>query len=39
MDGSLCVSSKDIFRDTLLRVTTDGGCKVYRQNYPGSFLR
>ena len=25
------------FRDTLLRVTTDGGCKVSRQNYRRSF--
>ena len=26
-------------RDTLLRVRTDGVCKVYRQNYPGNFLQ
>ena len=29
--------SIELFRDTLLRVTTDGGCKVSRQNYPRSF--
>ena len=33
----LCVSSIELFRDTLLRVTIDGGCKVSRQNYPRSF--
>ena len=31
------MSSIELFRDTLLRVTTDAGCKVSRQNYPGSF--
>ena len=32
IDGStLCVSSIELFRDTLLRVTTDGGCEVSRQ--------
>ena len=31
------MSSIELFRDTLLRVTTDGGCKVSRQNYPSSF--
>ena len=31
------VSSIELFTDTLLRVTTDWGCKVSRQNYPSSF--
>ena len=31
------MSSIELFRDTLLRVTTDGGCKVSGQNYPRSF--
>ena len=31
------MSSIKLFRDTLLRVTTDGGCKVSRQNYRRSF--
>ena len=31
------VSSIELFTDTLQRVTTDWGCKVSRQNYPGSF--
>ena len=31
------MSSIELFRDTLLRVPTDGGCKVSRQNYPRSF--
>ena len=31
------MSSVELFRDTLLRVTTDGGCKVSGQNYPRSF--
>ena len=30
------MSSIELFRDTLLRVPTDGGCKVSRQNYPRS---
>ena len=31
------MSSIELSRDTLLRVTTDGGCKVSHQNYPRSF--
>ena len=31
------VSSIELFTDNLQRVTTDWGCKVSRQNYPGGF--